>query len=62
MKDITRYILARTKERSTWMGIISIVTAVGMALTPDQTEAVISTGIALAGLIAVFTKDPGSKK
>lgn len=62
MKNMTRYILARSRERSTWIGIVSISTAAGIALTPEQAEAMISAGMALAGLVAVFSKDTGSKR
>ena len=62
MKNLTRYILSRSRERSTWIGMITVLTATGMALTSEQTEAIASAGMAMAGLVAVFTKDPGSKK
>lgn len=62
MKNIVNYIIARSRERSTWIGIVSIIAAAGMALTPEQTEAIASAGVAIAGLIAIFTKDQGSNK
>ena len=57
MKDILNYILLRLKERSTWLGLISLATAAGVTLSPDQTQAVVTAGVGLAGVIAVFTKD-----
>ncbi len=57
MKNLLPYILARAKERSTWLGIVSILTALGLLLSPEQKEAVISSGMAAAGLIAAFSKD-----
>lgn len=62
MKNILRYILARARERSSWIGLVSIATAAGLALSSEESEAVVSAGAALAGLIAVFTKDPGSRR
>ena len=55
--NFVHYITKRLKERSTWLGIISIVIALGINLTPELTEAIISTGIAVAGFVAVVTKD-----
>jgi len=57
MKKFTDYVLSRTKERSTWMGAIAFLAAVGINLEPAQTEAIIATGLGLAGLISAFTRD-----
>lgn len=43
-------------ESSTWRGIIFILTAVGLQLDPSQQTAIVSAGMALAGLVGVFTK------
>ena len=51
------YIIARLKERSTWLGIMSIVTVAGVALSPEQSEAIVSAGVAICGAIAAFTAD-----
>lgn len=51
------WILDRAKERSTWLGVISLVTAAGVALSPEQTAAIATAGVAVAGLVAAFTKD-----
>lgn len=57
MKQILHFLLARARERSTWLGIVSIATALGIALSEFQTEAVIAAGISLAGVITAFTGD-----
>lgn len=57
MNKILQFILSRAKERSTWLGIISIVTALGLLLTPEQTEAIVAAGMSLAGLIGTLTTD-----
>jgi len=51
------FIIQRAKERSTWLGITGFLTAIGVALDPSQAEAVAAAGVAIAGLVAVFTKD-----
>ncbi len=51
------YILARLKEASTWRGLILVVTAFGLALTPEQAELVTTVGLGLAGLLGTLTAD-----
>jgi hypothetical protein len=50
-------LIERMKEPSTWRGLIAILTACGVALTPEQTEAIVAGGLAVIGLIGVFTSD-----
>lgn len=57
MKNFLTFILNRAYERSTWLGIVSIATALGLTLTELQSEAVIAAGMSIAGLIAAFTGD-----
>jgi len=54
MKD---YVLERLKEPSTWRGITLLLTAIGVPLAPGVSDAIISLGLAVAGLIGVVTKD-----
>ena len=57
MKQLTDYLIARAKERSTWLGLISLATALGLVLSPAQQDAVIAAGMAAAGLIGALTRD-----
>lgn len=57
MQTWLQFLLNRARERSTWIGIISFLGSVGVALKPDMAEAIASTGIAIAGLIMAVTKD-----
>ncbi|MEL7146531.1 MAG: hypothetical protein AAFO69_09205 [Bacteroidota bacterium] len=52
-----KFIVDRLKERSTWMGLTGFVGAVGVTLSPEQAEAIVLAGVAVAGLVAAFTKD-----
>ena len=54
MKD---YLLARAKEPSSWRGLILLLTAAGVPIAPGMVEAIISVGLAVAGLIGVATPD-----
>jgi hypothetical protein len=59
MKKLLDFILSRARERSTWLGLISLVTALGLSLGTEASEAIIAAGMSVAGLIAVFTRDNG---
>lgn len=56
-KKMLEFVIGRLKERSTWLGLIGIVTAAGVSLSPEQSEAIVVLGVAIAGAVAVFTKD-----
>lgn len=51
----------RLRERTTWQGIIAVLTGVGVSLSPDQKDAIISAGMAFVTLIWVFKKEPQSE-
>ena len=58
MKDnFIPYLKARLRERSTWLGLISLVSAIGVSISPEATESIITLGIALAGGTLVVTQD-----
>lgn len=57
MSNIIQYILSRLNEPSTWRGIVWIATALGLALDPTQKEAIVTAGMAIAGVVGVFTKE-----
>lgn len=58
---ILQWIADRMKERSTWLGLTALAGAVGVALEPEQVEAITLLGIAIAGAIGAFTKDKPSE-
>lgn len=43
-------------ERSTWIGLIWILSAAGISLDQEQSEAITTAGMALSGLLGVFWK------
>lgn len=51
------YILARLKERTTWLGLIAIATAFGLRLSPEQVQAIVTIGLGLAGILHAATPD-----
>lgn len=54
MKD---YFLARAKEPSTWRGAILFLTAIGVPIAPAMSEAIVTAGLGLAGLIGMISSD-----
>lgn len=48
------YLITKLQEPSTWRGFISLATASGVMITPEQTTAIIAAGLGLMGLINVF--------
>lgn len=54
MKD---YFLARAKEPSTWRGAILFLTAIGVPIAPAMSDAIVTAGLGLAGLIGMITAD-----
>jgi hypothetical protein len=54
MKD---YILNRAKEPSTWRGLVLLLTAIGIPVAPQMADAIITLGLAIAGLVGVATPD-----
>ena len=57
MKNVLEFMLSRLKERSTWVGLVSIATAAGVGLSPELQEAIAVAGMSLAGLIMILTND-----
>lgn len=53
-----QFILDRLKERSTWIGIITIITAAGVTVSPEQIDAIAGAGTAIVGAVLAFTADP----
>lgn len=54
---IVSYILERLNEASTWRGIIGILTAIGVTISPEQIDSIVAAGLAIMGAVGVFTKD-----
>ena len=57
MDMLKLYVVNRAKEASTWRGVIMLLTAVGMKITPEMADAIISVGIAVAGAVGVLFPD-----
>lgn len=54
------WLMARLVEPTTWIGLSTILTAAGVALAPELKEAIVSTGVAVGGLLAILLKEKAS--
>lgn len=54
MKD---WILRQAKQASTWKGFALAATALGVSVSPEQINAIVSAGLAIAGLIDVMVDE-----
>ena len=52
------WIKKRLKERSTWLGIITLASIAGLNVSAEQKELIISIGTALGALVMTFSADP----
>jgi hypothetical protein len=51
------YFTERLSEPSTWRGLLAVLTACGIAFSPEQADKIVAGGLALIGLVGAFTKD-----
>jgi hypothetical protein len=54
---MVKFIVTRLGEPSTWRGIAALITAAGIALSPEQVAAVTAAGLAVVGIIGAFFPD-----
>jgi len=57
MSDFFDFLKERFAEASTWRGLVALVTAAGLTVTTEQEAAIIAAGLAVIGLLGVFTRD-----
>jgi hypothetical protein len=55
--EIIKFISERGAERSTWLGIISVIGALGYAIDPALIEIIIHGGSFIGGIILLITRE-----
>lgn len=58
MNRFITWLLDRLAENSTWRGIILVLTAAGVHLSPELAAQIISAGLGLVGIINIVRKGP----
>lgn len=56
MKKIKNWFLQRVQEKSFWQGLIGILTAAGIAISPQLATGIIMTGVGLAGFVDIISR------
>lgn len=59
MEYLKTWLITRLKEQSTWIGLTTLLAGVGVSFSPELTEQIVTTGVALAGLIYTFFPESG---
>ncbi len=54
MSALLWYLLRRLAEKSTWVALGSVITAMGVTINPEQWQAIMALGMGIPGLISVF--------
>ena len=54
---VGRYLANQRGEASTWRGLVWVLTAVGVVLSPEQQDAILAAGAAVTGLTGAFLPD-----
>ncbi|WP_312404332.1 hypothetical protein [Brevundimonas sp.] len=57
MNFVRDLILPRLKERSTYVGIVGLLTAFGIAIDPAYVDVALALGAGIGGIIAIVWKD-----
>lgn len=48
------WIVARAKEKSTWLGLVGLLTALGVSISADLSESIAAFGTAAGALISAI--------
>jgi hypothetical protein len=51
------YLVSRLKEKSTYSGLLALLSAVGLAIDPEQFSAIAAAVMALVGVFEVFRRE-----
>jgi hypothetical protein len=51
------YLIERARERSTWAGLIAVLSGVGIGIRPELADSIVAIGVAVGGLLFALTRD-----
>ena len=57
MKKIILKVIDYLKYPSTWKGLVSVLTAFGVAISPEVGEKIVAFGLGAIGFIQIFVDD-----
>jgi hypothetical protein len=56
-RNIGAYLFDRLREPTTWRGLALLLTSFGVTLSPEQSDAILSAGLAIVGAIATLVPE-----
>lgn len=62
MNPILGWLLDRAQERTTWLGVVLLLSSFGVAVSPELKAAIVEVGLAVSGLVLVITKERDAAK
>lgn len=54
---MNKWVFDRLREKSTWQGLALLAGSLGVAIDPEQLEAIAPVAVAAVGIIQAVTKD-----
>ena len=58
MRNFLKFVISRLKEKGTLAVVITFVlTGLGMAISPEQQEAIVALGLGVLGVVVAFMKE-----
>ena len=57
MASIATWVVDRSKERSSYLGIVALMSSLGIAISPELAQMIMIGGGTIAGAILLATKD-----
>lgn len=51
------FVLQRLSEPSTWAGIVTVVTGLGVSVSPERRDAIATIGTTIAGLLLMVARE-----
>ena len=51
------FLAERLTEKTTWIGLFTIIAAMGTQIAPELSEAISTFGVILGGIVLIFTKE-----
>ena len=61
MDKVIDKLLTLAREPSSWRGLVWVLTAAGISVSPEMAAQIGTAGMALAGLIGMFARDSGGR-
>lgn len=51
------FLIAKSVERSTWLGLVTLASLLGYTIKPEYVEAIVMIGTGVGGMILLLTSD-----